>query len=124
MKLSSNNLFRSALLTIAASTIFLAIPVFAASEFVIYRFPNTPLSGCEPVAGLVADTAGNLFGAAGCGPLDKGLILELVKPGPPATAWTQQVIYNFTGGSDGWDPISPLVFDAARRFRRARPVED
>jgi len=113
MKLSGNNLFRSVLLTIAASTLFLAIPVFAASEFVTYRFPNTTLDGCEPVAGLVADSAGNLYGTAGCGPTDKGIVFELVRPVPPATAWTQQVLYNFSGGADGWDPFAPLTIDAA-----------
>jgi len=113
MKLSGDNLFRSVLLTIAASTLFLAIPVFATSEFVTYRFPNTTLDGCEPLAGLVADSAGNLYGTAGCGPTDKGVVFELVRPVPPATGWTQQVLYNFSGGADGWMPFAPLTIDAA-----------
>jgi hypothetical protein len=113
MKLSGSNLFRSALLTIATSALFLAIPVFATSEFVDYRFPNTTLDGCEPVAGLVADSAGNLYGTAGCGTIGKGVVFELVRPVPPATAWTQQVLYNFSGGADGWDPFAPLAIDAA-----------
>ena len=113
MKLSGNKLFRSVLLTIAVSTLFLAIPVFATSEFVTYRFPNTTLDGCEPPSGLVSDSAGNLYGVAGCGPLDKGVVYELVRPVPPATGWTQQVLYNFSGGADGWDPFAPLTIDAA-----------
>jgi uncharacterized repeat protein (TIGR03803 family) len=113
MKFSGNSLFRSLMLMVVVSTPVFARPVFAASEFVIYRFPESRVDGCSPHSGLITNNAGNLYGVADCGSLNKGVVYELVRPVPPATGWVQHVIYNFAGSSDGQGPLAPLTIDAA-----------
>jgi hypothetical protein len=62
----------------------------------------------------VADPAGNLFGVAFAGgPHGVGEVFELSPPVAPSTTWTYAVLYSFTGGSDGGDPVAGLVRDAA-----------
>jgi uncharacterized repeat protein (TIGR03803 family) len=95
-----------------AMLIVCAAMAAASSEFVIYDFTGTT-SGCQPVGNLVADSAGNLYGVAQCGGFNAGIIYELTRPVAPATAWTETVLYNFTGGDDGGAPQAGLIFDAA-----------
>jgi hypothetical protein len=63
---------------------------------------------------LVFDEVGNLYGTTSAGGSHKctvpftqpcSTVFELTPP-----LWTETVIYNFTGGSDGWDPQAGLVF--------------
>ena len=42
---------------------------------------------------------------------DAGTVFELT-PGAGGT-WTEKVLYNFSGGTDGTEPIGALIFDAA-----------
>lgn len=44
------------------------------------------------------------------GTKDWGVVNELVRPVPPKTAWTETVLYNFTGGPDGGKPEAGLIF--------------
>src|SRR5580698_527433 len=77
--------------------------------------------GSTPGGGLVMDAAGNLYGTAaydGTGPcrllgglVGCGVIYEMAPPAQPGGAWTESVIYNFQGGSDGYFPAGDLVFD-------------
>lgn len=53
--------------------------------------PNSLLLGLD----------GNLYGAAGGGQYEEGVVFQLV---PSGGAWAENVIYSFTGGSDGWGP--------------------
>jgi len=66
--------------------------------------------GSWPMAGIVFDAAGNLYGTAAgdyscCGRIFKGV------PNPDGT-WTWSTLYWFTGGSDGATSYAPLVLDA------------
>ena len=83
-------------------------------EKVLHAFANAP--SANPVAGLVMDSAGNLYGttmagapqtscAGGCGTLFKLT---------PATAggWTYKVIHSFGLGSDGFHPTGDLILDS------------
>jgi uncharacterized repeat protein (TIGR03803 family) len=84
-------------------------------ETVIYSFRSGG-DGAHPLAGLVADHAGNLYGTtanggnlactAGC-----GTVFELA----PAQGggWTETVLYAFQGGNDAAGPEANLIFDAA-----------
>ncbi|HEY6770766.1 MAG TPA: choice-of-anchor tandem repeat GloVer-containing protein [Candidatus Sulfotelmatobacter sp.] len=83
----------------------------AATENVIHTF--RPLNyGGNSTAGLISDSAGNLYGTASVGgTLGSGVVFEL----SPATggAWTETVLHNFAGGADGGRPLSALVMDQA-----------
>jgi len=73
--------------------------------------------GNNPAAGLIRDAAGNLFGTTyrgGGGPCDVqgtpgcGVIFKL---NPSTGKYT--VLYSFTGGSDGSNPLADLIQDVA-----------
>jgi uncharacterized repeat protein (TIGR03803 family) len=86
------------------------------SEVTIYGFPHAGNLGFSPSGALITDAAGNLYGTTATGgtPNFYGVVYELVKPVAPATKWTEQVLYNFAGGSaDGEQPVSELIFDSA-----------
>jgi hypothetical protein len=83
-----------------------------AQETVLGRFQGT--NGAIPGGGLIADAAGNLYGATGVGlgQSQNGLIYELVAPTAPGDAWTEVVLYRFTKET-GSMPSGGLIFDAA-----------
>jgi len=59
---------------------------------------------------LLMDTAGNLYGTTyGDGLYGAGSAFKLT---PSNGAWTYTSLHDFTGGSDGGNPISNLVLDA------------
>jgi uncharacterized repeat protein (TIGR03803 family) len=63
--------------------------------------------GYSPLAGLVRDAAGNLYGSTSYGgPNDSGVIFKLSPTG------TYTILHSFTGGADGAYPNS-LILDAA-----------
>lgn len=75
-------------------------------ESIILNFDG--LHGAYLYAGLIRDSAGNLYGTTpGGGLSSSGTVFELTASG------TEQVLYNFTGGADGDCPLSMLVRDAA-----------
>jgi len=94
---------------------------------VLYQFKGGA-DGSTPKGPLVLDAAGNLYGTTARGgtspncnayskpPIGCGTIFKL-SPNADGT-WTKSTLYNFTGGrnwggSDGANPNSGLVFDAA-----------
>ena len=99
------------------SAMLCASSAFAAStEFVIHTFRHTAapiVGGCSPRGELVADSAGNLYGAGSCGAFSFGTIFKLTRPVPPSTAWTSSVLYSFDDGADGAVPAGGLIFDVA-----------
>jgi uncharacterized repeat protein (TIGR03803 family) len=92
------------------------------TETVLHRFNGQP-DGAVPLAGLVLDTAGNLYGttsqggAGGCtvssGPLGGpknlgcGSVFKLDASG------TETVLYSFSGTGLDWHPQAQLALDAA-----------
>jgi len=76
---------------------------------VLYRFTGGS-DGCSPMAGLVRDSAGNLYGTtagggAGTCASGYGVVFELSATG------TETVLYTFTGGADGGTPEGTLFRD-------------
>jgi len=64
--------------------------------------------GAYPEAGLIADMAGNLYGTtASDGSGGQGTVFQLTPSG------ALNVLYSFTGGSDGGRPAADLIADAA-----------
>lgn len=86
------------------------------NETILHSFQaNT--DGEEPVAGVVMDAQGNLYGTTQQGGVHNsncstgcGTVYEL---SPGASGWTFQVLYSFNGIPDGAFPNSEMVFDAA-----------
>jgi uncharacterized repeat protein (TIGR03803 family) len=92
------------------------------SEKVLYEFCSTPncADGKSPYAGLIFDSAGNLFGTTysggtSCEGLGCGTVFELT-PGDDGK-WTEKVLHRFTFDSGTHDGASPgygsLIFDKA-----------
>ncbi len=91
---------------------------------VIHQFAGFPSDGSWPLAGLVLDAKGNLYGATFTGgnstacPRARGLttgcgtVFELL-PGVGGV-WNETVLYSFTNSNgDGSHPEATLVFDEA-----------
>jgi uncharacterized repeat protein (TIGR03803 family) len=103
----------SLLQSVLAATFIVTIGVsqtFAASERILYNFH--PLGrGSKPIAGLVSDAAGNLYGSTPWGGSEGvGTIFELTPK--LHGGWIQTVIYSFKAGAGVSVPSSELIFDA------------
>jgi len=78
------------------------------TERVLYSFGA---DGIWPTAGLVFDAAGNLYGTTSFGgTVGWGTVFELTPAG--GGGWTEQVLHNFLGYSDGETPYAGLIIDA------------
>jgi len=82
-------------------------------DITLYSFPGAP-NGAYPIGGLVFGGR-NLYGTTDGGGEGFGTIFEL-KPSGGKGRWSESIIYRFTGGDDGMDPLGPLVFDSAGTF--------
>jgi uncharacterized repeat protein (TIGR03803 family) len=79
----------------------------AGAESTLHSFTGRP-DGAPPNGRLVMDKQGNLFGTTnGGGVFGYGAIYEIPAGGD------QKVLYSFGGGSDGANPDSGLILDAA-----------
>jgi uncharacterized repeat protein (TIGR03803 family) len=81
------------------------------SETVLHSFNHDGTDGYYPLAGLIFDTAGNLYGTTYYGSANSnGTVFELT----PATGggWTETVLHGFAG-TDGGSPEAGLIFDAS-----------
>lgn len=84
------------------------------TESVIYNF-KAGVDGSQPVAGLIRDTEGALYGTTGGGGSSGlGTIFRLTPPTAGATTWTETILHSFGGGSDGAFPQAALLPDFAR----------
>lgn len=69
--------------------------------------------GFRPIGDLIFDSYGALYGTTyeGGASANSGTVFKLTPPIPPATQWTETVLYNFQGGNDGIQPYAGLIFD-------------
>jgi uncharacterized repeat protein (TIGR03803 family) len=80
------------------------------TEKILYNFASSSTDGICPT-GLTPDLAGNLFGTAtGGGTHNYGTVFELT---PTTGGWTEQMLYTFSGGSDGYYPNGGPVLDSS-----------
>jgi uncharacterized repeat protein (TIGR03803 family) len=81
------------------------------AENVLYSFVGGS-DGGSPYGALLLDSLGNLYGttAAG-GSFGNGTVFKLTPD--QSGGWTESVLHSFTGGPDGGDPWSNLIFDKA-----------
>jgi uncharacterized repeat protein (TIGR03803 family) len=83
----------------------------AGKESVLYSFPGGS-DGCFPYPGVVLDSDGNLYGVAFDGGVSGscnngyGLVFRI------DTSGNETVLHTFSGGSDGANPDSVLLFDS------------
>jgi uncharacterized repeat protein (TIGR03803 family) len=91
-------------------TVFRLTPVSGGGwqETVLHRFTGGP-DGGSPFAGLVSDAFGNLYGTTSAGGNSFGTIFKLTLV---FGIWQESVLYTFTGGKDGGNPLAQLTFDA------------
>jgi uncharacterized repeat protein (TIGR03803 family) len=91
------------------------VPPAAPTFMVLHSFAGSPTDGAIPGAGLIQDTAGNLYGSTVYGgaessacwsELECGVVFRLSPTG------AETVLYRFSGGADGGNPGS-LIRDAA-----------
>jgi uncharacterized repeat protein (TIGR03803 family) len=77
---------------------------------VLYNFTGSS-DGGNPYAAVLRDTSGNLYStAANGGSSGKGVVFKL------NTSGTETVLYSFTGGNDGGEPLAGLIRDSAGNF--------
>ena len=100
---------RAALALMAVAVLGLegARPARAHGLTVLYNFAGSS-DGGDPYAGLIRDSAGNLYGTADYGGNAFAGVVFKVAPDE-----TETVLYNFSGGADGAQPFSALVRDKA-----------
>ncbi len=94
-------------------TVFELTPVSGGgwSETVLYSFGNGT-DGNNPAAGLIFDSAGNLYGTTvGGGAYGGGTVFELTPY--VGGGWSETILYSFGNGTDGVNPYASLIFDAA-----------
>jgi uncharacterized repeat protein (TIGR03803 family) len=79
------------------------------TETILYSF--TGLSdGGKPYSGLVL-VSGSFYGTTlDGGPSSQGTVFKLTPPAVAGRAWTESVIYGFTGGKDGGKPYANVTF--------------
>jgi uncharacterized repeat protein (TIGR03803 family) len=102
-----------------ASLVTLAVLSFAASgwtqTYKVLHNLGGPGDGANSQAGLTFDSQGNLYGTTWFGGNNTcqygcGTVFELT-PGAGGS-WSEKVIYQFTGGTDGSAPGAQVVFDS------------
>jgi len=80
------------------------------TQAVLYTFTGGK-DGAQPTGGLLADTAGDLYGTTFLGGAEgDGTVFKLFKPAKGKRAWRQKILHSFTG-ADGAQPFAGLIAD-------------
>ena len=91
---------------------FAAMPASAQTFTILHSFTGG-VDGSEPLAGVILDHAGNIYGTTSggaldgyCGQHDCGQAFRLSRRG---SGWVLQSLHTFYGGSDGSTPLAKLL---------------
>jgi len=80
------------------------------TETVLYSFTGANGDGQYPNANVTAGANGVLYGTTQSGGAsDRGTVFQLTPPSAPGGAWTETVLYSFTGASDGGNPLCSMT---------------
>jgi uncharacterized repeat protein (TIGR03803 family) len=104
---TSNNLYgtTSAGGTSDLGTVF---KLGASGETVLHSFTGAPGDGAFPYAGVIRDSAGNLYGTTSAGGAsNSGAVFKI------DTSGTETLLYSFTGGPEGGTPYGGLIRTSA-----------
>ncbi len=83
----------------------------AQTEATLHRFENKG-DGYSPIAGVIADSEGNLYGAASDDFSDSGTIFKMTPPAPGGR-WIYSALYKMNGKTDGDTPWASLLRDSS-----------
>ncbi|HEY2445972.1 MAG TPA: choice-of-anchor tandem repeat GloVer-containing protein [Rhizomicrobium sp.] len=103
----------------ALGTVFELAP--DGTEKVVYSFKGGS-DGVVPLSKVLLDQAGNVFGTTfeggnqGCGGAGCGVVFEIFPSG------AETVLYTFTGGSDGGNPLGDLLEDQTGNLYGTAPL--
>jgi uncharacterized repeat protein (TIGR03803 family) len=114
---------------IGCGTVFKLAPNFDGTwtETVLYAFSGGLHDGETPTQRVTFDQAGNIYGTTAFGGLSSsctvfgcggpcsyagcGTVFKLTPS--PGGQWTESILHFFSGGSDGFNPHSPVAIDGA-----------
>ena len=99
---------KSVLIVAAALAILVPLDGANAATFkVLYSFNAYSGDASDPWAGLIIDSAGNLYGTTySGGSSNQGTVFKIAPDG------TETLLHSFTGGSDGGNPFGGLQLDS------------
>jgi hypothetical protein len=88
-------------------------------ERFLHSFVGGSNDGSEPFAGIVLDSAGNIYGTTEVGgnPL-AGTVYELVAPGQGG--YKERLLWKFDT-TDGYEPVGSLILDSAGKLYGTTP---
>jgi len=92
-------------------TVFKVAPDGTTTTLHVFGVPGQSGDGAVPLAGLIIDQAGNLYGTTSLGGSGSrgiygGVVFKLTPDG------TETILHSFLGGDDGNGPTAPLIADS------------
>ena len=76
----------------------------------LHIFTDSNNDGVGPFGKLILDKSGNIFGTTEVGGTKgDGTVYELSPPAVSGGAWTENILYDFAGGTDGFGPTVGLI---------------
>jgi uncharacterized repeat protein (TIGR03803 family) len=114
---SAGNLYGATNLGGSAGTVFKLTSSHGNwSETLLHNFG--PGDGEYPLSGVTFDAAGNLYGTTNSGgAFDFGAVFQLVA----ASGWSENILHNFTCGSDGCMPTAGVTLDSSGNLYGSTP---
>ena len=101
----------SILISLAILLAFAVAPSSAQTYEVLYNFSTA--TGAQPMGQIAFDKAGNIYGTTEDGGSESaGTVFELSPPAAPGAAWTETVLYSFSGtDAGGYYPVGGITID-------------
>jgi uncharacterized repeat protein (TIGR03803 family) len=82
------------------------------NETLLHSFPFGGFGGSDPLAGVIFDGTGNIYGTTSYGGSQfEGTVFQLAPPGSIEKSWTYKALYSFGKYPDGNTPEANLTFD-------------
>jgi RHS repeat-associated protein len=99
-----------------AGTVFELTP--EGEESILWNF-GYGTDGQDPIAGLIMDSSGNLYGTTSQGGPwglnygTGGTVFKLIQPSTSGAHWSESVLWDFGSGNDGIEPVGGLIMDSS-----------